>query len=313
MTWKVLVTAPYILPVLDDFADFFAENGIEAIPADVNERMEEEDLLPLIGDIDGVICGDDRFTDKVMDAAPKLKVLAKWGTGIDSLNKEGADKRGITICRTLDAFSEPVADSTMGYILSFARRLPWMDEQMKQGVWDKIPGRALNETTIGVVGVGNCGSAVLRRAGSFGAELLGADIRDIGADRVTALGVDMVSFDELLERSDFVTLHCDLNPASHHLIGRDALEKMKKTAVLLNLSRGPVIDETALIEGLLAGEIAGAALDVFEHEPLPADSPLKRMDNVMLAPHNCNSSPRAWEAVHWSTVKQLLAALKAAS
>ena len=123
----------------------------------------------------------------------------------------------------------------------------------------------------------------------------------------------MVSLDELLERSDFVSLHCDLNSTSHHLIGTDALKKMKNSAVLLNLARGPIIDEKALIEGLRAGEIAGAALDVFEHEPLPADSPLKDMDNVMLAPHNCNSSPRAWEAVHWSTVNQLLAALKAAS
>ena len=103
MTWKVLVTAPYILPVLDNFSDFFTENDIEAIAANVDERMEEEDLLPLIGDIDGVICGDDRFTDRVLDAAPKLKVLAKWGTGIDSLNKEGAEKRGITICRTPNA------------------------------------------------------------------------------------------------------------------------------------------------------------------------------------------------------------------
>lgn len=313
MTWKVLVTAPYMLPVLDDFAEFFAENGIEAIAAEVDERMEEEDLLPLIGDIDGVICGDDRFTDKVMDAAPKLKVLAKWGTGIDSLYKEGADKRGITICRTLDAFSEPVADSVMGYILCFARRLPWMDAQMKHGEWGKTPGRALNETTIGVVGVGNCGSAVLRRAGAFGAELLGNDIRDIGPDHVKALGVDMVSLEELLKRSDFVSLHCDLNPTSHHLIGGDALKKMKKTAVLLNLARGPVVNEKELIEGLQAGEIAGAALDVFELEPLPASSPLRDMDNVMLAPHNCNSSPRAWEKVHWSTVKQLLDALKAAS
>jgi phosphoglycerate dehydrogenase-like enzyme len=299
--------------VLDDFTDFFSKNDIEAIAADVDERMEEEDLLPLVGDIDGVICGDDRFTDKVMDAAPKLKVLAKWGTGIDSLNQKGADKRGITICRTLDAFSEPVADSTLGYILSFARCLPWMDSQMKQGVWDKIPGRALNETTIGVVGVGNCGSAVLRRATPFGAELLGTDIRNIGAEKIKSLGVDMVSLDELLDRSDFVTLHCDLNSTSDHLISTDALKKMNPTAVLLNLARGPVIDEKALVEGLLAGEIAGAALDVFEHEPLAADNPLKNMDNVMLAPHNCNSSPRAWETVHWSTVNQLLAALKAAS
>ena len=155
MVWKILVTAPYMLPVIDRFGEFFAKHGIETVCAEVRERLEEAELLPLVGDIDGVICGDDRFTDKVMDAAPKLKVLAKWGTGIDSLNKEGADKRGITICRTLDAFTEPVADSAMGYILSFARRLPWMDEQMKQGVWEKIPGRALNESTIGVVGVGS--------------------------------------------------------------------------------------------------------------------------------------------------------------
>ena len=313
MTWKVLVTAPYMLPVLDDFADFFKDNDIEAIPTDVDERMEEGDLLPLIGDIDGVICGDDRFTDKVMDAAPKLKVLAKWGTGIDSLNKEGADARGIVICRTLDAFTEPVADSAMGYILSFARRLPWMDVQMKQGIWDKIPGRALNESTIGVIGVGATGSGTLRRARGFGAKLLGTDIRTLDPGLIKALDVEMVNLDTLLAEADFVSVHCDLNPTSEHLISTDALKKMKSTAVLLNLARGPVVNEKALVAALQAGEIAGAALDVFEHEPLPADSPLKNMDNVMLAPHNCNSSPRAWNAVHWSTVNQLLAALKATS
>ncbi len=307
------MTAPYILPVLGSFADFFSENDIEAIAVNVDERMEEEDLLPLIGDIDGVICGDDRFTDKVLDAAPKLKVLAKWGTGIDSLNKEGAYKRGITICRTPNAFSEPVADSVMSYILNFARRGSWMDAQMKQGVWDKIPGRALNECTIGVVGVGDCGIAVLRRAISFGSKLLGNDIRNIDVKLIKELGVDMVPLDELLKRSDFVTLHCDLNPSSNHLISTQALKKMKKNAVLLNLARGPVVDEKALIQALMEDDIAGAALDVFEQEPLHAESPLKGMDNVMLAPHNCNSSQRAWEAVHWSTVHQLLAALKAAS
>jgi phosphoglycerate dehydrogenase-like enzyme len=313
MTWKVLVTAPYILPVLDDFTDFFKKNDIDAIAADVDERMEEEELLPLMGDIDGVICGDDRFTNKVFDAAPNLKVLAKWGTGIDSLNVDEAEKRGIAICRTPNAFSEPVADSTLSYILSFARLGPWMDTQMKQGIWDKIPGRALNECTIGIIGVGDCGSAVLRRAATFGSKLLGTDIRNIGDDLIDLLGVEMVSLDTLLERSDFVSLHCDLNHTSDHLISTKALKKMKQSAILLNLARGPVVDEEALIIALQEGEIAGAALDVFELEPLPSDSPLKSMDNVMLAPHNCNSSPLAWDAVHWSTVNQLLAALKAAS
>ena len=285
MTWKVLVTAPYILPVLDNFSDFFAENDIEAIVANVDERMEEEDLLPLIGDIDGVICGDDRFTDRVLDAAPKLKVLAKWGTGIDSLNKEGAEKRGITICRTPNAFSEPVADSVMSYILNFARRGPWMDFQMKQGVWDKIPGRALNECTIGVVGIGDCGIAVLRRAISFGSKLLGNDIRNIDNKLIKELGVNMVSLDDLLKQSDFVTLHCDLNPSSNHLINTQALKKMKKNAVLLNLARGPVVDEKALIQALVLNEIAGAALDVFATEPLPANHPFWAHPAITVWPH----------------------------
>ncbi|MBT5239883.1 MAG: phosphoglycerate dehydrogenase [Rhodospirillaceae bacterium] len=311
MSWKVLITAPYMLPIVERFDDFFAGHGIEIVKAQVEERMEEEDLLAVIADFDGVICGDDRFTEKVLDAASKLKAIAKWGTGIDSINKEAAEVRDIRVSRTLDAFTEPVADSTLGYILSFARRLPWMDRQMKQGVWDKIPGRALFESTVGVIGVGATGSGTLRRAGAFGAELLGNDIRDINAGHIKALGVEMVSLNDLLERADFVCVHCDLNPTSEHLMSTAEFAKMKETAVLINLARGPLVDERALIQALESGEIAGAALDVFEDEPLPKDSPLLTMDNVMVAPHNSNSSPEAWERVHWSTLNNLLRDLKA--
>ncbi|CCQ75503.1 NAD(P)-dependent oxidoreductase [Magnetospira sp. QH-2] len=311
MTWKVLVTAPYMLPIVDDFADFFAENDMEYVKADVQERMEEEDLIPIIGDYDGLICGDDRVTPKVLDAAPKLKVISKWGTGIDSIDKEEANKRGIRVCRTLDAFTEPVGDSALGYILCFARRLPWMDQQMKAGIWDKIPGRALNECTVGVVGVGATGSATLRRAKACGAEILGNDIRVLHPGHVKALGVEMVALDELLERSDFVCVHADLTDTSYHLMSTHQFEKMKPTAVMTNLGRGPVVDEKALVKALQDGQIAGAALDVFEDEPLPADSPLRGMDNVMLAPHNSNSSPKAWNRIHDSTLSQLLEGLKA--
>lgn len=313
MTWKVLVTAPYMLPIVDQFADFFAEHDIEYTKADVDERMEESDLLPLIADYDGVICGDDRFTPKVMDAAPKLKVISKWGTGIDSIDKDAADERNIAVCRTLDAFTEPVGDSTLGYILAFARRLPWMDQQMKAGIWDKIPGRALNESTIGVVGVGATGSGTLRRARAFGAELLGNDIRDVHPAQIKALDVEMVALDDLLERSDFVCIHCDLNETSRHLMSTAQFEKMKPTAVMTNLGRGPVVDEKALVKALQDGQIAGAALDVYEDEPLPSDSPLRGMDNVMLAPHNSNSSPKAWNRIHESTLKHLVDELHARS
>jgi D-3-phosphoglycerate dehydrogenase / 2-oxoglutarate reductase len=310
MRWKVLVTAPYMLPIIEKFDDFFAEHDIEYFKADVEERLEEADLLPIIADYDGVICGDDRFTPQVIEEGRKLKVIVKWGTGIDSIDKEAAEQRGIRICRTLDAFTEPVADSTLGYILSFARRLPWMDRQMKNGIWDKIPGRALFECTVGVVGIGATGSGTLRRAGAFGAELLGTDIRAVNAGHIKALEVEMVDLSELLERSDYVCLHCDLNSTSDHLISTPQFKIMKPTAVVLNLARGPIIDEIALIAALKNGEIAGAALDVFEDEPLPKNSLLLEMDNVMIAPHNSNSSPAAWERVHLSTLNQLLDGLK---
>lgn len=311
MTWKVLVTATYIIPEIDRFADFFSRHDIEVVIATVDERLEEAELLPLVGDVHGMICGDDRITTKVIDAAPNLKVISKWGTGIDSIDKDAAEKRGIHVCRTLDAFTEPVADSTMGYILNFARRLPWMSEQVKNGVWDKIPGRALNESTVGVIGVGAIGSGTLRRAKAFGAELLGNDIRKINAGHVKALDLEMTSLNDLLKRSDFVCLHCDLNSTSHHLMNDFRFKMMKESAVLLNLARGPMVEEKALVQALENGEIAGAALDVFEYEPLPKDSALLRMDNVMLAPHNSNSSPKAWERIHLNTLEQLLSGLQA--
>ena len=308
--FRILITAPYMLPVIDDYADLFARHNAEMIKADVEERLEEADLLPLVGDVDGVICGDDRFTAKVIDAAPRLKAIVKWGTGIDSIDSDAAAARRIVVGRTLDAFTEPVADSVMGYILAFARNVATMDRHMKAGTWEKIPGRALNESVIGVIGVGATGSGVLRRARAFGARLLGTDIRTVQPGHVAALGAEMVSLGDLLAQSDFVSINCDLNPTSDHLMNDSRFAAMKKTAYFVNCARGSVVDEQALIRALEGGTIAGAGLDVFEHEPLPADSPLRDMGTVLLAPHNSNSSARAWQDVHESTLSQLFDALE---
>jgi D-3-phosphoglycerate dehydrogenase len=191
------------------------------------------------------------------------------------------------------------------YILAFARRLPWIDRAMKSGFWEKIPGRALNECILGVVGVGNVGKAVLRRGHSFGLRLLGNDIVTIDPEFIHDVGVEMVALPELLARSDFVSLNCDLNPTSYHLIDAQAFAQMRSDTVLINTSRGTVVDEAALIDALQNGQLAGAALDVFENEPLQSDSPLLSMDNVLLAPHNANSSPKAWESVHRNTIRNL--------
>ena len=306
----VLLSAPYMIPFKDRFVPILNEYGIEVIIPEVHERLSESELLIYAGKIDGVICGDDRFTPLVIDAyLPRLKVISKWGTGIDSIDKTYANSVGVMVGNTPNAFTLPVSDSVIGYILTFARQLPWMDTAMKSGVWEKIPGRSLSECTLGVIGVGNVGKAVIRRAKAFGMKLLGNDIREIEPDFVLEQGLKMVSLNELMREADFISVNCDLNPTSYHLINKLTLEHTKMNAVIINTARGPIIDEEDLIRWLQSGKIGGAGLDVFEVEPLPADSPLKKMRNVLLAPHNSNSSPQAWERVHWNTIKNLLIGL----
>jgi D-3-phosphoglycerate dehydrogenase len=303
----ILLSAPYMMPFLDRFIPVLESYGLEVIVPKVEERMEEADLLKYAGQFDGAICGDDRYTARVIEAcAPRLKVISKWGTGIDSLDAEACSRYGIKIGRTLNAFTTPVSDTVLGYMLAFARRQPWMDAAIKRGEWKKIAGFTLSEATLGIIGVGNIGKAVTRRARAFGMRVLGTDIAEIDHVFVSESGIEMTTLSSLLSASDFISINCDLNPTSRHLINAAALAQMKKTAVLINTARGPIVDEAALIAALQAGRLGGAALDVFEVEPLPAESPLKKMDNVLLAPHNANSSPAAWERVHWNTINNLL-------
>ena len=306
----VLMTAPYMIPFLERFKPVFEKYGIALIVPNVQERMEEEDLLKFAGQFDGTICGDDRYTPRVIEACvPRLKVISKWGTGVDSISAEACSQFGVKLGRTPNAFTTPVSDTVLGYLLAFARRQPWMNDAMKRGEWQKIPGKTLSECTLGIIGIGNIGKAVTRRAKAFGMKVLGTDIVEVDHVFVSESGIQMTTLDSLLSESDFVSVNCDLNPTSHHLINEKTLGQMKSSAVLINTARGPIVDEKALVAALQSGQIGGAALDVFEFEPLPLDSPLLKMDNVLLAPHNSNSSPTAWERIHWNTIKNLVEGL----
>lgn len=304
----ILFSAPYMLPFVDRFRPILKSHGINLlIPDNVSERLEEDDILKYAGQFDGTICGDDRYTPRVLEAcAPRLKIISKWGTGVDSIDATACARLGIKIGRTPNAFTMPVADTVMGYILAFSRRQPWMDRAMKRGVWEKIPGKALHEQTLGIIGVGAIGKAITRRARAFGMRVLGVDIVDIDHVFIAESGIEMTTFENLMASADFISINCDLNPTSVHLINSNSLEYVKPTSILINSARGPIVKEGDLIAALESGRLAGAALDVFEVEPLPLDSPLLKMDNVMIAPHNSNSSPAAWERVHWNTIKNLL-------
>jgi D-3-phosphoglycerate dehydrogenase / 2-oxoglutarate reductase len=306
----ILYSAPYMLPLLDRFRPVLEHYGLDLITPEVQERLEESDLLKYAGQIDGAICGDDRFTAHVLEmCVPRLKVISKWGTGIDSIDADACARLGIKLCRTTNAFTLPVVDTVMGYMLAFSRRQPWMDNDMKAGKWKKIPGRALHECTLGIIGIGNIGRALTRRARAFGMTILGNDIVEIDHVFIAETSIQLSPLETLLSASDFVSVNCDLNPTSYHLIDARRLSLMRKDAVLINTARGPIVDEAALVAALKNGTIGGAALDVFEVEPLPPESPFKQMDNVLLAPHNANSSPAAWERVHWNTIKNLVEGL----
>jgi len=305
-----MISAPYMQPVINRFADEFHAQGVRFVAPAVHERMEEADLLPIIDRFDGVICGDDRFSRSVLLKASRLKVISKWGTGVDSIDRNACEELGIRLCNTPGAFTIPVADSAMAYMLALARRSFEQTEQMRDGGWAKLPGVTLSECTIGIIGVGAIGREVARRAAVFGARVLGHDPVEPPAHIIASTGIEMVVLDQLLRESDFVTIHCDLNSTSHRLINRNALAKMKPTAFLINTARGPIVEEFALTEALLSKRLAGAALDVFEVEPLPRASPLRGLKNVLMAAHNSNSSPAAWERVHRSTIDNLIRGLK---
>lgn len=311
MKWRVLISAPYMLPAVEEFRSRLEAGGVEIVCADVRERLCEAELLAVCGTLDGVICGDDEFTERVLrSASPRLKVISKWGTGIDSIDTRAAAQLGICVYNTPDAFTDPVAETVLGYMLCFARRLLSMDRDIRRGLWTKPDAVSLRECTLGVVGVGNIGKAVVRRARAFGMTVLGNDPAPVPEPFLDETELRLVALPALLAESDFVSLNCDLNPTSFHLIGRDELASMRPEAYLINTARGAIVEEGALVEALGARRIAGAALDVFEHEPLPPESPLRAFDNCLLAPHNANNSLAARRRVHESTIANLLRGLR---
>lgn len=303
--YNALISAPYLQLEFTEYQSELAAKGINAVLPQVTERLEEHMLLSIIHDYDGIVCGDDRITARVLDAARRLKVIVKWGTGTDSIDKEYARSKGIPVFNTPNAFTEPVSDSAMAFMLSFARQVIPSDRILKQGGWSKKLGFCLCEKKLGIIGVGNIGRAVARKAQGFGIKIFGNDIREIPAEVTDELGIAMVSLDRLLAESDIISINCDLNPTSRHLIGRKQFALMRPEAILINTARGPIVSEPDLIEALASGKIAGAGLDVFEEEPLPPDSPLRAFDNCILSAHSTNGSRHFWKKVHRNSLNRL--------
>jgi D-3-phosphoglycerate dehydrogenase len=282
----VLVTCAQMQEELPTFESTLDAAGFDVLaPRLSGQQFTAAELAPMMPGVVGMIAGDDELSQAFFAASPDLRVLIRWGIGMDSVDHAAAEEHRVTVRNTPGVFGGEVADSAFGYMLMLARGHHRIDAAVRSGSWPKVEGISLGGSTLGVVGLGDIGRSVCERGIGFGMSVRAYDPY-VRPDDVPA-GIELVSeLGQLLDVSRFVVLTCPLTSETFHLIDRSALELMRPDAYLVNVARGPVVCEPDLVDALLSSRIAGAGLDVFEIEPLPADSPLRGLDQVVLGAHN---------------------------
>lgn len=310
MKWRVLVTCPQLQATIHLYDDLFAEREIKVESPDLVQILGETELLDLIDGFDGVIAGDDQFTARVLEKGRRLKVISRWGVGVDGIDLSCAERLGIQVSNTPNAFSDEAGDVVMAYIILLARQLHQIDRAVRSGSWSKFQGVSLRGKTLGVIGVGNIGRAVGRRANVAGMTVVGHDVAPLPEKESPEYPLHFVELHELLRVSDFISLNCNLTPSNRHMLGGREFKMMKDGVFVINTARGPLIDEAALSHALERGKVAGAALDVFETEPLPMDSPLRRFDNCIFGSHNTSNTYEAVLRVNERAIQNLIEGLE---
>ena len=288
MSFRVLVTSIPMLSTIETCRKRFAAEDLDVVAPQITQQYTEAELCAIIADFDGVIAGDDPFTAKVLEIGRKgrLRALVRLGIGIDAVDVEAVKRLRIAFSNTPGVFSDEVADLALGYLLLLARGLHKVDAAARVGQWLKFQGTTLRGKVAGIIGVGNSGKAIARRVRSFGMQILGYHTHPLEPDFCQETGLQQVELEDLLRTADGIFLSCSANPANYHLLNAQTFSLMKDGVWIINMARGTLIDEDALIKALESGKIAGAALDVFESEPLPREHPLCDYNQVVLGAHN---------------------------
>jgi len=301
MAYKVLVS------------DTLAEEGIEVfrraegIEVDVETNLSPEELKAVIPEYDAIaIRSATRLTADIIEAGERLKVIGRAGIGVDNVDIEAATRKGIVVMNTPEGNTITTAEHTISLMLSMARRIPQATASVKAGKWEKkkFMGTEVFNKTLGIIGMGRIGRIVADRAKGLHMNVIAYDPY-LSEEVITRLGVEMVSFDELLARSDFITIHTPKTKDTVNLINRNAFEKMKKGVYLINCARGGIVNERDLYEAIVSGKVAGAALDVFESEP-PGDNPLLSLEQVICTPHLGASTEEAQVNVAVAVAEQIV-------
>lgn len=308
MSFHVLVT-PRSFAQWDNSPLVFLKNSGFTVERNPLQRpLTEDELVESAQSADGLIVGIDPVSKKVIESARRLRVISKYGVGVDNIDLAAATERGIVVTSTPGANTEAVADLTFGLIIAASRRIAEADLCVKAGRWERFMGVDIWGRTLGIIGAGQIGRAVARRARGFDMKVIAFDVR---TDREWAAfaGVEYTDLEELMTRSDFIAIHIALTDATRGLIGKDLLGLMKQTAVLVNTARGGIIDEKALTEALNEGKIFGAALDVFSEEPV-RDERLLKARGLIATPHIGAYSRGALNMMGLMAVENLLAVFK---
>jgi D-3-phosphoglycerate dehydrogenase / 2-oxoglutarate reductase len=259
----------------------FGRIGAELILAQIKE---EEDLIRVCKDADGLLNQYALLTRKVLEKLLKCKVIGRYGVGIDSVDLKAATDLGIIVSNVPDYCVDEVADQALSMILALIRKTVFFDQKVKSDQWDFRQGRPIHRIkgkTLGLIGGGRIGLEVAKRISAFGARVITFDPYIQKAPE----GIQLMDFDTVLKESDFISIHCPLNESTRHLLGENEFQKMEKKPLIINTSRGPIIDEMALIQALTKRQVSGAGLDVLEKEPPDLQNPLLKMENVIIAPH----------------------------
>jgi D-3-phosphoglycerate dehydrogenase / 2-oxoglutarate reductase len=283
MTYRAVSTSPTFGYYVPEPVEYLKTHGFEVTLAPQGKKWLEADLIEAAKEYDAMIVGVEKITAPVVQASKKLRIMTKHGAGVDNIDVKTATAKGIVVTSAPGANSDAVADLTIGLFLSLARTIPFADRSVREGKWPRLAGLQLNEKTLGIIGLGQIGKKVAKRASGFDMKVL---VYDVVQDQAFTQqsGIRYVPLEEVLTQSDFISIHVPLIPSTHRLIGEKEFQLMKKDAFLVNISRGNIVDEEALYRVLKEGRIRGAALDVFSQEP-PVGSPLLSLDNVILTPH----------------------------
>ena len=308
--YKILISAIPLVPIFNRYKKYFDKKKYLIDLKKADQYLNEAQLLKIIKKYDGIICGDDEFTKKVLFKATKLKVISKWGTGINSIDLDYAKRKKIKVLNTPSAFSYSVATMAVGMILAYYRKIVDNHNLIKKRKWPKLIGETLLNKKIGIIGVGNIGKKIFQMLSGFESLNYANDLKKINQSFLKKYNIKQVSKEKIFKECNIIITASDLNKSSHHLINKNTLKRMKKNVLIVNISRGALIDNNALLKFLKRFSNAGACLDVFEQEPLEKNSKFLSLKNCILSSHNAFNTVSEVTNTHVNTIKNILKNLR---